>query len=115
LNLPLADVLRPGFDEDLLAAVDSITYAGQEQVGAVACHKLAFMNGEVKGYFWIEADEATPRPRKIDILYYTHPGKPRYQVVIDSLNAKETLDDKLFVFEPPEGATRIQMVARDED
>jgi len=112
MNVPLADLLRPDAAEFLSEAAESLNYVTDETVAGHMCHKLTLMTDEVHGQLWIEASEATPRPRRVELLYFAHPGQPRYRAIIQKWDAQDKLDDQLFVFEPPEGAVKIEMVPR---
>ena len=52
-----------------------------------------------------------PLPRKLVIAYKTEDEVPQYTVTIRKWNLQATLPDALFAFTPPEGATRIDVVA----
>jgi hypothetical protein len=83
-------------------------------VGERPCQKIAIVTDEVQGHLWIESDEKTPRPRKIELLYFTHPNRPRYLALIERWDTQEVVDDALFIFKPPEGAVKLEMVPREE-
>jgi hypothetical protein len=114
MTMPLADLLRPDVADAIRLAAQSVTYVGEEVVDGRACRKLTLMTEEVHGSLWVEADDQAPRPRKIELLYYAYPGQPRYKALIERWDSEEKIDDKLFVFQPPEGAAKIEMVPRDE-
>ena len=114
LALPLADLLRPDLAEAIVAEARSVTYVGRENVGTSTCHKITVMTDDVQGEMWLEANEATPRPRMIRLHYFTHPNQPKYEAVIDAWNAVDHFAEGQFTFTPPEGAVKVEAVRVDE-
>lgn len=66
LGVHLALILDPEPKEALSAFFPSVTYAGTQDVGGVACHDLSFRKGQAKVSFLVTQGEA-PVLRKIDL------------------------------------------------
>jgi hypothetical protein len=85
-------------------------YVGIHEVAGVSCHHLAFEQATIDWQIWIDAGEKA-LPRKLVITYKTEDEVPQYTVTIRKWNLQATLPDALFAFTPPQGATRIDVVA----
>lgn len=83
-------------------------YLGLQKAAGVPCHHLAFEQETIDWQIWIDA--AQPRlPRKLAIAYKAEPGEPQYVVVIHKWNLAPAFPEGLFDFEPPEGATKMEL------
>ena len=113
--VPLADFLYSDVYDRLMGDVLRGAYLGIHDVGGVPCHHLSFEQATIDWQIWIDAG-AEPLPRKFVIAYKTEDEVPRSSVTIRKWNLAAAPPDALFVFEPPEGATRVdvtQMAGRD--
>jgi hypothetical protein len=108
--LPLADFLYTGVYDRLMAHVQRGVYLGIHEAAGVPCHHLSFEQATIDWQLWIDAG-ADPLPRKLVIAYKTEDEVPQYAVTIRKWNVKATLPDALFLFTPPEGATRVEVPA----
>jgi hypothetical protein len=108
--LPLADFLYADSYERLMGSVQRGVYLGIHEAAGVPCHHLAFEQATIDWQLWIDAGPE-PVPRKLVITYKTENEVPQYAVTIRKWNLQPTLPDALFAFAPPEGATRIDVVA----
>jgi len=106
--VPLADFVYTDVYDRLMAGVQRGVYLGVHDVGGIACHHLSFEQETIDWQLWIDAGDQ-PLPRKLVIAYKTEDEVPQYAVTIRAWNLGAQLPDELFVFEPPEGAERIEL------
>jgi hypothetical protein len=108
--IPLADFLYADSYARLMGDVQRGVYLGIHEAAGVPCHHLSFEQATIDWQIWIDAGEQ-PLPRKLVITYKTEDEVPQYTVTMRKWNLKATLPDTLFAFAPPEGATRVDVVA----
>jgi hypothetical protein len=108
--VPLADFLYADPYARLMSDVQRGVYLGIHEAAGVPCHHLSFEQATIDWQIWIDAGP-DPLPRKLVIAYKTEDEVPQYAVTIRKWNLQPTLPDTLFAFTPPEGATRIDVVA----
>ena len=108
--VPLADFLYSDPYDRFMSNVQRGSYLGIHQAAGVPCHHLAFEQATIDWQIWIDAGK-DPLPRKLVIAYKTEDEVPQYSVTIRKWNLAATLPDALFRFQPPEGATRVDVMA----
>jgi hypothetical protein len=108
--IPLGDFLYANAYDRLMGDVQRGVYLGIHTVAGVPCHHLSFEQATIDWQLWIDAGP-DPLPRKLVITYKTEDEVPQYTVTMRKWNLKARLPDGLFAFEPPEGATRVDVVA----
>src|SRR5512134_643127 len=108
--VPLADFLYADSYARLMADVQRGVYLGIHEAAGVPCHHLSFEQASVDWQLWIDAG-TEPLPRKLVITYKTEDEVPQYSVTIRKWNLQAKLPDSLFAFTPPDGATRVEVVA----
>jgi hypothetical protein len=108
--VPLADFLYADSYARLMGDVQRGVYLGIHEAAGVPCHHLSFEQATIDWQIWIDAGPE-PLPRKLVIAYKTEDEVPQYTVTMRKWNLKATLPDALFAFEPPDGATRVDVVA----
>ena len=108
--VPLADFLYADSYERLMGGVQRGEYLGIHQAAGVPCHHLAFEQATIDWQLWIDAGK-DPLPRKLVITYKTEDEVPQYTVIIRKWNLAARLPDALFVFTPPAGASRVDVLA----
>jgi hypothetical protein len=108
--VPLRDFVYADSYTRLMQDVQRGVYLGIHEAAGVPCHHLSFEQATIDWQLWIDAGPE-PLPRKLVITYKTEDEVPQYKVTMRKWNLKATLPDALFTFEPPEGATRVQVVA----
>ena len=108
--VPLADVLYADSYARLMADVQRGVYLGIHEAAGVPCHHLSFEQATIDWQLWIDAG-TEPLPRKLVITYKTEDEVPQYSVTIRKWNLQAKLPDSLFAFTPPDGATRVEVVA----
>jgi len=108
--IPLADFLYADSYARLMQDVQRSVYLGIHEAAGVPCHHLSFEQASIDWQIWIDAGPE-PLPRKLVITYKTEDEVPQYSVTIRKWNLQATLPEAIFAFAPPEGATRIDIVA----
>ena len=108
--VPLADFLYADTYARLMGDVQRGVYLGIHEAAGVPCHHLSFEQATIDWQLWIDAGPE-PLPRKLVIAYKTEDEVPQYTVTIRKWNLQARLPDALFAFAPPQGATRIDVVA----
>jgi hypothetical protein len=106
--IPLADFLYGDVYERLMGSVERGVYLGIHDVEGIPCHHLAFEQATIDWQLWVDAGPQ-PLPRKLVIAYKTEDDVPQYQVTIRKWNLKAQVPDELFQFQPPPGATKVEL------
>jgi hypothetical protein len=109
VTLPLADLVFSDPYEAVIGGVRSGRYVGLHKVSSIECHHLAFQQDAIDWQIWIDSGDK-PLPRKVVITYKALPGQPQYIAIFDEWNLSPQLPDELFVFEPPKGAEKIELM-----
>ncbi len=108
--VPLADFLYADSYERLMGEVQRGEYLGIHEAAGLPCHHLAFEQATIDWQLWIDAGK-DPLPRKLVITYKTEDEVPQYTATIRKWNLEPRLPDALFVFTPPDGAARVEVLA----
>ena len=108
VDLPLIDLAVSDPYKNAMAKVVGAAYYGLSPVLGVDCHHLAFTQDNVDWQIWIQ-DGPQPLIRKFVITHKNEPGSPEFTALIMTWNLTERIADSDFVFEPPRGATQIEM------
>jgi len=108
ITLPLEDLIVSDPYQNAMGKVTSGILLGPVTVLGVPCEHLAFSLGTVDWQIWIE-DGARPVPRKIVITYKDEEGSPEYTAILSNWDFETKLPDFLFNFEPPAGASKINV------
>ena len=108
IDLPLIDLAVSAPYKNATAKVVKGTYYGLTPVLGVSCHHLAFTQENVDWEIWIE-EGPQPLIRKFVITHKNEEGGPEFTAYITQWNLTERISDSDFVFEPPRGATRVEM------
>jgi hypothetical protein len=108
--LPLADFLYSDVYSRLMESVQRGVYLGVHDVAGVPSHHLSFEQATIDWQLWIDAGPQ-PLPRKLLIAYKTEDEVPQYAVTFRRWNLQAKVPDQIFRFEPPEGATRVEVAA----
>jgi len=108
IAMPLEDFLRSDPYQDLRKNVTSGTDLGPVTVMGVPCEHLAFSEEHLDWQVWIETG-AKPVPRKFLITYKDEPDAPQFIAIFSNWDFETKLPDFVFKFEPPEGASRIDV------
>jgi hypothetical protein len=108
--VPLADFVYADPYSRLMGSVQRGVYLGIHEAAGVPCHHLAFEQATIDWQLWIDAGDE-PLPRKLVISYKAEAEVPQYMVTIPKWNVNADVPEELFRFEPPEGATRVDIPA----
>jgi len=109
VEFPLADLFIWGTPAAPLDKIESAMNAGQDLVGDDVCDHYAFRQGTIDWQIWIAAG-SEPLPRKLVITNRNDEARPQ-SVSLINWNLKPSFKDSVFSFTPPEGATKIELVA----
>ena len=109
IDVPLADFIYVDVYDRLMGGVQRGVYLGIHDVAGRHCHHLSFEQETIDWQLWIDAT-GRPLPRKLVIAYKTEDEVPQYSVTIVDWNLDVDVPDRLFRFEPPEGAERIELL-----
>jgi hypothetical protein len=108
VELPLSDLFLWGTPAAPLDKIESAMNAGQDFIGHDLCDQYAFRQGTIDWQVWITTG-SKPLPRKIVITNRADEARPQSVSLID-WNLKPTFKDSVFMFTPPKGATKIEIV-----
>ena len=82
-------------------------------IHGILCDHIAFRNDAVDWQIWI-AQGDTPLPRKLVITSKLLPESPQFTVSISKWESEPDVSEADFIFEPPEGSTRIDFMTATE-
>ncbi|MGA2028951.1 MAG: DUF2092 domain-containing protein [Verrucomicrobiota bacterium] len=108
IDLPLIDLALSDPYTNATAKVETGRYFGISMVMGIPCYHLAFTQENVDWQIWIE-DGPQPLIRKFVITHKNDPGAPEFTAFITRWNMTDRIADSDFAFEPPMGATKIEM------
>jgi hypothetical protein len=108
IAMPLEDLVVSDPYQSAMQKIVSGRDIGPVTVLGIPCEHLAFSLGTVDWQIWIE-DGAKPVPRKIVITYKDEEGTPEYTAIFSNWDFQTKLPDFLFTFEPPAGASKIDV------
>ena len=109
IAMPLEDIVASDPYRNAISNVVSGIDLGPVTVLGVPCEHLAFSMGTVDWQIWIEQG-AMPVPRKIVFTYKDEEGSPEYTAILSHWDFQTRLPDFLFNFEPPAGASKINIM-----
>lgn len=108
VELPLSDLFVWGTPAAPIEQIESAMNAGQDFVDDDLCDHYAFRQGALDWQVWITAG-AKPLPRKIVITNRADEARPQ-SVSLIAWNLKPAFKDTVFSFNPPKGATAVDLV-----
>jgi hypothetical protein len=108
IAMPLDDFVSSDPHKDLLEKVTSGTDVGTVNVLGVPCEHLAFSQANIDWQVWIDKG-AKPVPRKFVITYKDEPDSPEFTAIFSNWDFLTPLPDFVFQFEPPPGASKIDV------
>ena len=110
IEAPAADLLASDVYATLMEDVRSGMYVGQEEVGGVSAHHLAFRNrGGTDWQIWVQ-DGATPLPVRYVVVSTDVQSDPQFEVALHDWDTRATVSDADFAFEAPPGARQIEFL-----
>ena len=113
LDIPLADLYFSDPYESFVnqaEGMESGVYLGQDKVGKITCHHLAFQMKNIDWQIWIEESEEL-LPRKLLITYKTAPSMPQFCAFFSKWNLAPRFHANLFKFVAPDEAQEIEFLA----
>ena len=108
LAMPLEDFLVSNPYKSAMEQVTAGTDLGPVTVLGVSCEHLAFSRGTIDWQIWIE-DGPRSVPRKFVITYKDEEGSPQFTAIFSDWDFQTPLPDFLFKFDPPLGASKIDV------
>jgi hypothetical protein len=105
---PLHEFLSSNFYDGVEDKIRSGFYVDEEVIGERSCHHLAFRSDVVDVQFWIE-DGDRPLPCRLVITYKREEGSPQFWAQFHDWDLSPKTPDKLFAYEPPDGAERLSV------
>lgn len=108
LDLPLADLLYAAAGDDLGKNAFDAGVIGPSRAGGVECEHLALRSPEVDWQVGIEKGDR-PLPRRVVITTRKEPTAPQYSAAV-AWNLAPKIDDGMFVFKAPDGATAVPIL-----
>jgi len=109
---PVVELLLSDSYEYILRDLESLTYVGEETVGATRSHRISAVEELFAWDLWISVDGYDLV--KLVATATSLEGRPQVVLEFTEIDLESQLDDALFVFEPPPGARQIRMVTVDE-
>jgi len=112
VDIPLADLYFSDPYDSLVKQPEGMelgTYLGEDKVGDLTCHHLAFCMKNIDWQIWIEEGEEL-LPRKFLITYKTMPGMPQFCAIFTEWNTAPRFHENLFKFTAPEEAQEIEFL-----
>ncbi len=108
IDLPLMDLALSDPYKSGMSKVQGARYYGIAPAMGFECHHLAFTQDNIDWQVWIQTG---PQPliRKFIITHKNEPGAPEFTALIRSWDFVSRIADADFVFEPPRGASKIEM------
>jgi hypothetical protein len=113
LRVSLVDLAESNTCALMTKGVKHALYVGEGVVRGVKCHHLAFDKDDIQWQIWIDAGEK-PLIRKLLINQKTLPASPQWTAYFTDWNFSPQLADNLFLFTPPQGATKTKFVSLKE-
>jgi hypothetical protein len=111
VDFPLADFLTDAPDKSFLFGVTSGGDVGVVTIDGVACRHLLFTQPPgIELELWVEKNERS-LPRRLIVTYRSQPGQPSFIAEFSDWNFSVHPADAEFVFQPPEGATQVELKA----
>jgi hypothetical protein len=105
VELPMANFLDSAAKGELTKELTAAGFVGSSRVGGADADHYAYRTADVDFQVWI-ASGAKPLPLKVVITSKKMPAQPEHSVVM-TWDTAPKIEDALFAFTPPEGATKI--------
>jgi hypothetical protein len=106
---PLEDLLVNDPYASASAAIKGGAYFGKVTILGTPCQHIAFSTDKVDWQLWIQ-DGPNPLPRKLVITYKQEDTAPQFTAIFSDWKLKSSLPDKTFVFTPPKGSSKIEIL-----
>jgi hypothetical protein len=109
ITFPLEDLLVNDPYASAMEGIKGGAYFGKVNVLGTPCQHIAFSTDKVDWQLWIQ-DGPTPLPRKLVITYKQEATAPQFTAIFSDWKLKSSLPDKTFVFTPPKGSAKIEIL-----
>jgi hypothetical protein len=109
VDFPLSDFLTNAPDKSFLTGITSGREVSTVTIDGIPCRHLLFTQSPgIELELWIEkTDKALPR--RLIVTYRSEPGQPSFVAEFFDWNFSVHPTDAQFTFQPPEGATQIEL------
>ena len=109
VDFPLADLLTNAPDKSFLSGVTSGREVNTVTIDGVPCRHLLFTQPPgIELELWIEKNDKA-LPRRLIATYRSEPGQPSFVAELFDWNFSVHPSDAEFTFQPPEGATQVEL------
>jgi hypothetical protein len=109
IDFPLADFLTDAPDKAFLSGVTSGREVNTVTIDGVPCRHFLFMqNPGLELELWLEKNDRS-LPRRLVVTYHSVTGEPIFVADLSDWNFSIHPSDADFVFQPPEGATQVEL------
>jgi len=111
MDFPLADLLTDDPAKSVLSGVTSGGQVGTAVIDGVPCRHFFFNQmDDLDLEFWLE-DNDKALPRRLVVTYRSVPGRPTFTAELSDWDFTQQVPDTAFVFQPPAGATKVEVQA----
>ena len=111
IDFPLADFLTNSPDKSFLSGVTSGKQVDTVTIDGVPCrHLLLTQAPKIDLELWVEQNDKA-LPRRLIVTYRAEPGEPSFVAEFSNWNFDVHPTDADFTFQPPEGATKVEVKA----
>jgi hypothetical protein len=111
VDMPLADLLTDAPGKAFLSGVRSGRVVGTVTIDGVPCLHLFFTQAPgLDLELWVEKTEQA-LPRRLIVTYRSIPGEPNFIATFSDWNFSIHPPDSDFAFQPPPGATQVELKA----
>ena len=108
-DFPLVDFFSDAPDKSFLSGVTAGWQVGTNKVDGVECRHLFFsQRGGIDLELWVEKNDAAI-PHRLIVTYRLVPGPPNFIAEFANWNATVHPSETEFTFQPPAGATKIEL------
>ena len=111
MRLPLAMLLLSQLPAELERRVLDIDYVEETNILGTPAHHLAGRTESVDFQIWIK-DGAQALPLRIVLTYKNEDGQPQFWAQFTDWNLSPEIADSIFAFIPPDGAKKINFLAK---
>ncbi len=109
VEFPLADLMSSDPAKAFLTGVVSGKEVDTDNIDGVPCRHLFFTQaGAVELELWVEKNDKA-LPHRMVITYRALPGTPNFIAEFSEWNFENRPSDAQFVFQPPAGATKVDI------
>ena len=114
IDFPLADFLRSDPAKSFLTGVTSGKEVGTVNIDGAPCRHLFFtQSGSIELELWLEKNDRAV-PRRLVVTYRAMPGQPNFVAEFTDWNFQSRPSDAEFAFQPPTGATKVELAGIQE-